>query len=229
VNIDPPGAIATSTFGINDAGAVVGAYRDSNNVLHGFQRSTSGSYSTIDFPGAGDSQLTGINNRGHRSGVYDLGDLGSTKCPGPQCQAVSFLLRSGAFTAFEVPQASPQATFALSINDRDQICGLFRDASGNTRGFLRNQSDGSFRTLQFPLADTLSWVNQISNQGVMAGEYSLRITHGFLTDGSGFFSFDYPDSDASGLRAVNSVGEVGGYFVVSGSFRAFLATPHSDE
>lgn len=64
---------------------------------------------------------------------------------------------------------------------------------------------------------------------VMAGEYNLRLTHGFLTDGRGLFSFDYPESDFSGLRAVNNAGQVGGYFVVSGLFQAYLATPRSDE
>jgi len=232
VTIDPQGAvgcqICTSAFSINDAGVIVGAFRDASNVLHGFRRSASGSYTTVDFPGAGDSQLTGINNRGHNSGVYDFGNLGSTQCPGPKCQAVSFILRSGVFTTFEDPFATPQATFAFSINDRDQTCGSFTDLSGNTKGFLRNR-DGSFRTIQFPLADTSSWVNQINDRGAMAGEYNLRLRHGFLTDGRNFFSFDYPDSDFSALRAVNNRGEVGGYFVISGQFQAYIATPSEEE
>ena len=72
------------------------------------------------------------------------------------------------------------------------------------------------------------WVNQINNNGTMAGEYNLRLGHGFLTDGSTFFSFDYPNSDFSGLRAVNNRRQVGGYFVVSGKFRAYIATPREE-
>jgi YVTN family beta-propeller protein len=231
VTINPPAAVGcqlcTSAFSINDAGVIVGAYRDSNNALHGFRRSPAGIYTTVDFPGAPDSQLTGVNNLGHNSGVYDLGNLGSTQCPGPQCQAISFIRRAGVFNAFEDPDAAPQATFAFSINDLDQTCGSFTDLLGNTHGFVRNARDGSFQTIQFPLAETSS-VNQINNRGTMAGEYNLRLGHGFLTNGSNFLSFDYPDSDFSGLRAVNNRGQVGGYFVVSGTFRAYIATPREE-
>ena len=231
VTINPPAAVGcqlcTSAFSINDAGVIVGAYRDSNNVLHGFRRSPRGIYTTVDFPGAPDSQLTGVNNLGHNSGVYDLGNLGSTQCPGPQCQAISFIRRAGVFNAFEDPDAAPETTFAFSINDLDQTCGSFTDLLGNTHGFVRNPRDGSFQTIEFPLADTSS-VNQINNHGTMAGEYNLRLGHGFLTNGSNFLSFDYPDSDFSGLRAVNNHRQVGGFFVVSGTFQAYLATPREE-
>jgi YVTN family beta-propeller protein len=230
--IDPQGGVGcqlcTSAFSISDAGVIVGAYRDSNNVLHGFRRSPAGVYTTVDFPGAQDSQLTGVNNLGHNSGVYDLGNLGSTHCPGPQCQAISFVLRAGVFDTFEDPDAAPQTTFAFSINDFDQTCGSFTDLTGNTHGFVRDPHDGSFKTIQFPLADNYSSVNQINNRGTMAGEYNLRLGHGLLTDGSNFFSFDYPNSDFSGLRAVNNRGQVGGYFVSSGKFTAYIATPREE-
>lgn len=229
ITIDPPGAVGcqlcTSAFSINNAGVIVGAYRDASDVLHGFRRSTSGKYTTVDFPGAVDSQLTGVNNVGSSSGAYDFGNLGSTQCPGPDCQATSFVLRTGVFDTFEDPEARPQATFALSINDLGQTCGTFTDLTGNALGFLRDPRDGSFKTIQFPLAETSSWVNQINNTGRMAGEYNLRLGHGFLTEGTNFFSFDYPDSDFSGLRAVNTHGQVGGYFVVSGIFQAYIASP----
>jgi YVTN family beta-propeller protein len=232
VTIDPQGGVGcqlcTSAFSINDLGVIVGAYRDSNNVLHGFRRSPSGVYTTVDFPGAPDSQLTGVNNRGHNSGVYDLGNLGSTHCPGPQCQAISFVLHSGVFSTFEDPVAAPQSTFAFSINDLDQTCGSFTDSAGNTHGFLRDPRDGSFETIQFPLADASSSVNQVNDHGTIAGEYNLRLPHGFLTDGRNFLSFDYPNSDLSGLRAVNNRGRVGGYFVVSGKFEAYIATPREE-
>jgi YVTN family beta-propeller protein len=254
-SIAPPGSPFSWVRGMNSKGDVVGDYADANwvfrgflrthtgtfvtinppaavgcqvcNALHGFRRGPAGIYTTVDFPGAPDSQLTGVNNLGHNSGVYDLGNLGSTQCPGPQCQAISFIRRAGVFNAFEDPDAAPQATFAFSINDLDQTCGSFTDLLGNTHGFVRNARDGSFQTIQFPLADTSS-VNQINNRGTMAGEYNLRLGHGFLTNGSNFLSFDYPDSDFSGLRAVNNRGQVGGYFVVSGTLRAYIATPREE-
>ena len=222
--IDPPNSAATSAFAVNDFGVIVGAFIDESGILHGFQRSSSGAYATIDFPGAPDSQLTGINNHGEIAGVYDLGNRASTRCPGPDCQAFSFLLGSGQFTPFLDPAADPSLTFALSINNRSQIAGLFRDPAGNIKGFIREPSDGSFRNIQFPMADTFSYLEQISDQGIAAGEYNVTFGHGFLTDGTHFLSFDYPDSVASGLRAVNSRGEVGGFFSTQdGTIRAYIA------
>lgn len=231
VNIDPPGSIATSAFGINDTRTIVGAYIDGSGALHGFKRSPTGTYTTVDAPGFPDSQLTGINNFRHMSGVYDLGNRASTNCASPSCQAVGFLLRSGAFTAFEDPNAAPNVTFAMSINDLDQICGLFMDAGGSTLGFVRNPLMGSFRTIQFPTADTFSYVSQINDVGILAGEYIVRFEQGFppeqgfLTDGTHAFSFDYPNSQSSGLKAVNDLGEVGGFFTdQSGRTQAYIAT-----
>jgi YVTN family beta-propeller protein len=229
-SIDPPGAQATSAFAVNDLGEIVGAYIDSAGSLHGFRRSPSGIYTTVDFPGAPDSQLTGINHLGQSSGVLDLGNRASTRCPGPTCQAISFSLRAGQFTSFEDPAAAPAITFALSINDRGQIAGLFKDSAGNVKGFLRRPADGSFRTIQFPFADAFSYVEQINDLGVMAGEYRINLGQGFLTRGSRFMSFDYPDSDSSGLLAVNNLGVVGGFFssAPGGPIKAYIATPREE-
>lgn len=226
-SIDPPGSQATSAFAVNDLGEIVGAYIDSAGSLHGFRRNPSGTYTTVDFPGAPDSQLTGINNLGQSSGVFDLGNRASTRCPGPTCQAISFLLRGGQFTSFEDPAATPRVTFALSINDRGRIAGLFTDPAGNVKGFLRSLADGSFRSIQFPFADAFSYVNQINDLGVMAGEYRINLEQGFLTDGSRFTSLDYPDSNFSGLRAVNNSGVVGGFFssAPGGPLKAYIAKP----
>src|SRR5262249_21169638 len=50
--IDVPGVNSTNGSGINDLGQVVGNYAGSNQIRHGFLRSTAGNYTTIDFPGA---------------------------------------------------------------------------------------------------------------------------------------------------------------------------------
>ncbi|HEY6264581.1 MAG TPA: hypothetical protein VIW93_07250 [Candidatus Acidoferrum sp.] len=190
-------------------------------------------YTTVDFPGEPDSQLTGINTLGQSSGVFDLGSRGSTQCPGPTCQAIGFLLRAGQFTPFQDPAAVPGVTFAQSINDLGQIAGLFQDPAGNVKGFLRNPANGSFRTIQFPFADAFSYVEQISDLGLMAGEYHISfVEQGFLTDGAHILlSVDFPNSNASGLRAVNNRGEIGGFQIATpgGPLQAYIATPIAAE
>ena len=226
--IDPPGAAPTSAFSINNAGVVVGAYVDSSNVLHGFQRSPSGTYATVDFPGVPDSQLTGINNLGEATGVYDLGNLASAKCPGPNCGAISFFLKNEQYTSFESPLAATAKTFAQSVNDRGQIAGFYQDTSGGVAGFLR-RPNGTFKKIQFPVVGNYSTVGQISNLGVMAGDYQITFLQGYLTFGSHFLSFDYPDSAISGLRAVNDRGAVAGYFAFPGGpVEAYIAIPREE-
>lgn len=229
--IDPPGSTATSAFAVNDFGVIVGAFIDAGGILHGFQRSPSGTYTTIDFPGVPDSQLTGINDFGEIAGAYDLGNRASTRCPGPTCQAFSFLVRSGQFTPFSDPVADPSLTFAFSINNRGQIAGLFRDSVGNIKGFVRNPADGSFRIVQFPTAEAFSYLEQINDLDVAAGEYALSsVSHGFLAYATNFVSYDFPDSVATGLRAVNDLGKIGGYFVAvpGGPIQAFMASPQEE-
>ena len=194
-------------------------------MRHGFRRSPSGTYVTVDFPGAPDSQLTGINNLSETVGVYDLGNLASTMCPSPSCGAIGFSLHNGHFSSFEDP-AAPGITFAQSVNDKGQIAGFYQDNNGNPFGFLRNPADGNFQTIQFPTANNFTTVGNVNNLGVLAGDYQVAFLQGYLAVGSKFLSFDYPNSAISGLHAVNNRGEVGGYFALAGGpVQAYIAIP----
>ena len=95
-------------------------------------------------------------------------------------------------------------------------------------GFVRNK-DGSFKTIQFPVAGNFSTASQINDSGVVAGDYQITFQQGYLDFGSHFLSIDYPNSVISGLHAVNNRGQVAGYFASPGGpVEAYIATPHSD-
>ena len=64
---DPPGSTATTPNFISPQGTIVGGYVDAAGVSHGFILS-GGQYTTLDFPGAAGTQLTGINPSGEISG-----------------------------------------------------------------------------------------------------------------------------------------------------------------
>ncbi len=91
VSIDFPGATATFAFGINPAGAIVGAYfkggQEHAFVLRG------GSFSSFDYPGAAWTEAYGIPANGDIVGQYGLGN-GDTH---------GFLLRDGDFYPVDVP------------------------------------------------------------------------------------------------------------------------------
>lgn len=69
--IDAPGAGSTTTggstgtgaSGINNAGQMVGWFADARGD-HGFMRAPSGKMIIIDMPGATDTRLNGVNDRG---------------------------------------------------------------------------------------------------------------------------------------------------------------------
>jgi hypothetical protein len=69
-------------------------------------------------------------------------------------------------------------------------------------------------------------LQQINDLNVAAGIYGVSsVGHGFLAYSTHFMSFDFPDSVATGLGAVNDLGEVGGNFVAvpGGPVQAFIA------
>src|SRR5215469_8966157 len=224
--IDPPGSVFTQAIDINEAGTIVGFWEAANGSFHGFTRSPSGMYTTIDFPGSVDSQFTGVNSQGILVGDYDLGVL---------TNSVGFTDAYGVFTSFEEPTAASMQTAALGINSENFISGFFDDPAGNEHGFVRAPS-GQFQSFDFPGGNfTDGW--KMNDSGKLVGQYATNFpNHGFVLLGamsltgppssSQFFSFDYPDSQASGLRGVNNLGQVVGFVRLHGDTRrhGFVAT-----
>ena len=68
--LDVPGATATYGYGINDAGQIVGIYRDDVGIYHGILWDVDGSYTTLDVPGAYQTVAYGIDASGQIVGVY---------------------------------------------------------------------------------------------------------------------------------------------------------------
>ena len=70
-SIDVPGAVRTQAQGINDRGSVVGLYKSSDGVTHGFLL-RDGNFTSIDYPGASYTDARGINAQGEIVGTYHL-------------------------------------------------------------------------------------------------------------------------------------------------------------
>ena len=128
--IDVPGAAATSIFGGNDNGQIVGDYTDASGVIHGFLLS-GGNFTTIDFPGATSTNCQDINDGGKIVGSTVIDDVRH-----------GYLYSSGNFTIIDEPNASQAASGApLSgtdvhgINANGVIVGSYTDTSGVIHGF----------------------------------------------------------------------------------------------
>jgi YVTN family beta-propeller protein len=212
ITIDPPGSISTIASGIDDAGTIFGVWQALSGTYHGFTRSPGGVYTTGDFPGAVDSQFTGANSRDIRVGNYDLGDTNTS---------IAFVNERGRFTSFEDPAATSMQTGAVSINAAGFISGLFTDSAGDQHGFIR-VPNAQFQDFDFPGADFTN-AYQLNDVGQTVGQYATNFpNHGFiyssampqngLLSSCQFLSFDYPDSQNSGTRGINNLGQVAGFY-----------------
>src|ERR1035438_2800789 len=199
VNIDYPGAYQTIPEAINDKGAIVGYYLESQyGSTHGFLYS-GGVYTTIDDP-EGTTFPEGINNNGVIVGLYEC-------C---QTENHGFTYANGVFTTFDYPGTNG-ATSGEGINNSNEIVGIY--STGGDDGFLDN--NGNFSPLKYPGADDTA-THAISNTGHVAGFYTVStVPYGFIYDGSTFTSIDYSSGFATYAYGINDAGVVVGYSMLN--------------
>ena len=204
---------------INDTGDIVGAYQDSSGVSRGFVRFRNGNFSapivdpndTCDF-----TYGSGINNSRLVCGEYSAGDCTTNH---------GFFLMGGNFSEFDVSDSL--STDVLGVNNVDDFCGDFTDATGLTQGFV--SIGGTITPFSVPGATsmTASGLNS-SNQSVGYYTDASGITHGFWRDNNGalHFPIDPPGSTLTGLIGNNdSNWMVGRYVTVDGVTHGLFFVP----
>jgi probable HAF family extracellular repeat protein len=224
--IDVPGAAATYAFGVNDAGQIVGFFREASRKGHGFLRTATGAFTTIDVPGAATTSAMKINRAGQIAGTFAdaRGKFhGFLRAP------------TGTFTTIDVPGAI--GTFAQGINNAGQIVGAFtkpdtafaQPDSGVQaflpHGFLRTIT-GALTTFGVPGAANTTAIN---SAGQIVGTFADAAGrfHGFLRDPTGTFTtIDAPVPGATGTHAfgINDSGQTVGFFGEVARGHGFLRT-----
>jgi probable HAF family extracellular repeat protein len=200
--INVPGSIATHATGINNSGEIVGVFADTLGTTHGYLY-TSEKFTQIDEPDAHDNTMaSGINNKGKVVGWYYFGSDSGTH---------GFLVTGGRFTQVDVPGA--RNTFALGINDAEQVVGGFFDGT-NTHGFLKIGE--RFTQIDVPGTQRTVAIG-INNIGQVVGEFSN--SHGFLYNAGKFTSINVPDAKFTIANDLNEAGQIVGYFEKKGSSR----------
>jgi probable HAF family extracellular repeat protein len=195
--LDVPGASSTAARGINDLGQIVGFFSDSAGT-HGFFLDADGSFTAIDVPGASLTTARSINTAGKIVGYFT--DSAGTH---------GFLDTGGSFTTIDVPGATASfGTFALGINDANQIVGDFFIATGQQHGFL--DENGKFTTIDVPGVMHSSAATSISNASRIVGYYDMK--HGFLDIGGSFIMIDVPGSQTTFPFGINGAGRIVGFF-----------------
>jgi hypothetical protein len=233
VTFDVPGAISTGPAAINNPGAVTGAFVDAGGLLHSFLRTSDGTITSFDPPGAAtcnpSQMLCGFANGITPDGTI-MGNIGETN------GLFHGFLRApnGAFTVFDPPFS--KFTNPLAINPAGTVTGNFfitgSPLGGEAHGFLR-APNGTFTTFD-PLGSTYTQPLGINPAGTVTGNFGdvRGVSHGFLRASNGIITvFDSPDSlhfPNTISNAINPAGTVVGSFISSdgSAARGFLRAPN---
>jgi hypothetical protein len=220
-SFDPPGSTLTLPNFISPQGVIVGGYNDASSVSHGFVLAA-GNYTTIDFPGAAGTTLTGLNPSGEMSGF---------SCSDPACGTTgnsttnhSFTVsKKGAFTSFDPPGAV--SSTASTVNPSGAVVGAYTDRGGVTHGYLLYH--GTFTTIDFPGA-IFTFAGGNNPEGDIIGAYTdtAKVTHSFLLSNGVFTSFDPPGAIFSDASGINPGGIIVGIYVDAANVEhGFIRTP----
>jgi probable HAF family extracellular repeat protein len=169
--LDYPGAVSTAAYGINDEGDVIGVYHDSAGAVHAF-RLHGGVYRTDDLTAAGITVPLAIN---------DLGEIVGELTPDADTTGQGFRQRGGGFTTFDAPGAPANSTYLISINNRDQMIGVWFDAAGDANNFVVSESG---KVTQFTLPASFAAL-AVSAQTIN----DLDVLVGWFTDAGGDHGF----------------------------------------
>lgn len=253
-NIDLPGAAWTWASGINAAGQIAGYTYDGVSESQGFLRSGN-QIDTFGVPGSvgNHGELYGLNNVGQVVGRYSdgrqqLGFLHDASGyhdlnPGGSAQALAindagFVVGSTAdangvvsgwswngnsFAALN--HASASRTVPLGVDNQGTVYGLWDDAAGQTRGFIRNAGGvdtdvevaGSFGTVLFGA----------NSHGTIVGEWwAGDVVHGMLLVGDHYMSIDIPGAVSTAITGINDDGTLVGIYSFEdrGPYHAFVGT-----
>lgn len=173
-----------------------------------------GTYTQIDYPGAIQTYILGVNTAGDVVGGYvDSSSIFH-----------GFLLSGGVYTTIDYPGAS--YTDLGGINDLGKIVGNYIDATVSA-GFLYDLQTLTFTNIQFPTGEE-TLLDGINNAGIVAG--GVDVTRQNLTGPIGFelangiFHKVLPQGFAfSEVVTVNNLGDaVGNAAHHNGVFHPFL-------
>jgi probable HAF family extracellular repeat protein len=174
--VNVPGATASTVYGINAAGHMVGGFNDSKGP-HGFFYDGT-TFVTLDDPAASayGTSAIGINDAGLIVGTYnDINDV-------PH----GFLYTDGKYTNFDCPNSA--GTNATGINSSGQIVG-FCWYNSTYHGFIL--SNNAYTAIDVPQG-TLTYLYGINDAGAVAGTFedAAGTFHGFTYSD---FSFNQVD------------------------------------
>jgi probable HAF family extracellular repeat protein len=185
-------------------------------------------FTILDYPRTLNTNGFGINSGATSSEVELVGGVGN-QAASPLGFTGGFLVQYAAtnstttetYEAVNIAGTTEQSAFG--VNDSGEIVGAYADSAAVLHGYLL--SGGTFTTMNvpFPTATGTSPFG-INNAGEIVGYWLDSTTgHGFLLSSGTYTSFDYPGAAFTIASAINSRGDIVGYYSdTSGVYHGFL-------
>jgi len=167
-----------------------------------------GTYTQIDYPGAVQTQIFGIDTAGDLSGQY-VDSEGVTH---------GFVRNSSGYTAINYPGATN--TYVYGLNDLGQVAGY--TVGVPDIGFIYDLSTQTFTQVSHPHGTTLPTC--INNAGDIAGNFGPAGggSDGFELAGSSFTLIKAPHSGTNMITGITSDGELVGDYIGEFTVVSFL-------
>lgn len=203
-SFDPPASIETHAFAVNNAGSVVGYYKDSSTGLYvGYERSKAGTFSRP-IKMAGDNlYATGLNDSGVISGYYYTSSA-----------EISFTLSAGQFTDFAYNGFETQVD---RINNNGDLTGLYVETTALFPGFLYVKSTNTTVTFNVPGA-AATFGEGVNKKDYVVGTYTDTIPYttfqSFLRTPTGAITmFSFPGALQTYAEQINDCNVIAGSFL----------------
>jgi hypothetical protein len=185
--VDYPGALNTSCFGINEAGDLTGYYEDASSEVHGFLFSA-GNYFSITYPQALSTYVYRSNDMGQLVGVADN---------------VGFLYDVTAQIFTEIAYPGSIHTVPTPINNAGTIAGWFSPIGGSPQGF--EVVGASYRHLP-ALSSKGVYVWGITAAGELVGSANRGKLFNFDYSRGGYKQIVIPNAPNSQVYGIDKTG-----------------------
>jgi hypothetical protein len=204
------GTDSTYALGINSSNVVVGQYFDSTGNSHGFSRDASGTITEVAYPGALQTDCTGINDAGEIVGWYENANK----------EYYGFTDINGTFQTNDF-------VFSSGVSSTGSYVGYYyAPGTANCDGVTNTTCYGYLAT---PQSDTLTLVQVenaestdtfgINDSNLISGFYinSTGTVHGMILSGSTVTNIDDPKAQTGTTfcEGINSAGDTVGQYTNS--------------
>jgi PEP-CTERM motif len=209
-------------LGINSSGMIAGYFGAGNGLAgHPNQGYTvvppyaQANFSSENFPGSVQTQVTGLNNTGTTVGFWAPSNLGGDNNFG-------FTDIGGTFTNVNNPNTAATGAMInqlLGVNNSNIAVGFYTDGAGVTHGYTYNIGSTTFSAdINDSMAVGNTTAAAINNSGEIAGFYADAggTFHGFVDNGGMFTTIDPTGSMSTMLLGLNDNGLAVGTYIDAG-------------